>query len=107
MSGLSISGGGGAAGAMPWYANRRQLIGLPLTSTPSDWLVKDKYSLADIANFCWVRASYMIEIDLNEFPGVKRWVDRIEAREAVQKGVKVGASKSPEEMKKMFAEVGD
>ncbi|KAK9900809.1 glutathione transferase [Cystobasidium minutum MCA 4210] len=68
-----------------------------------DWLVDNKYSLADIANFCWVRAAYMIEIDLNQFPGVKKWVDRIEAREAVQKGVKVGAMKSPEEMKEMFA----
>lgn len=67
-----------------------------------DWLVDNKYSLADIANFCWVRAAYMIEIDVNEFPGVKRWVDRIGAREAVRKGVKVGVSKSPEEMAEMF-----
>lgn len=44
----------------------------------------------------------MIEIDLNEFPGVKKWVDRIEARDAVKKGVKVGASKSPEEMAELF-----
>lgn len=70
--------------------------------TITDWLVDNKYSLADIANFCWVRAAYMIEIDLNEFPGVKKWVDRIEARDAVKKGVKVGASKSPEEMAEMF-----
>lgn len=71
----------------------------------ADWLVDNKYSLADIANFCWVRAAYMIEIDLAQFPGVKKWVDRIEAREAVQKGVKVGAMRSPEEMKEMFAGV--
>lgn len=71
----------------------------------TDWLVADKYSLADIANFCWVRAGWMIEIDLSEFPGVKRWVDRIEEREAVKKGVQVGSSRSPEEMKKMFADM--
>ena len=47
----------------------------------------------------------MIEIDLAEFPGVKRWVDRIEQRKAVQEGVKVGVSKSPEEMKEMFAQM--
>lgn len=47
----------------------------------------------------------MIEIDLNEFPAVKKWTDRIEAREAVKKGVKVGSSRSPEEMKKAFADV--
>lgn len=47
----------------------------------------------------------MIEIDLAEFPGVKRWVDRIEQRKAVQAGVKVGSSRSPEEMKEMFAKM--
>jgi len=70
-----------------------------------DWLVSDKYSIADIANFCWVRAAYMIEIDLSKFPGVKRWVDRIEERKAVQEGVKVGVSKSPEEMAEMFKQM--
>jgi len=67
-----------------------------------DWLVADKYSLADIANFSWVRAAWMIEIDLSEFPGVQSWVERIEAREAVKKGAAVGVSKSQEEMKEMF-----
>lgn len=49
----------------------------------------------------------MIEIDLNEFPGVKKWVDRIEARDAVKKGVKVGVSKTPEEMAEMFKGVSE
>jgi hypothetical protein len=75
------------------------------TSFWSDWLVKDKYSIADIANFCWVKAAWMIDIDLNEFPGVKAWVDRINAREPIQKGLKVGVSKTEDEMKQMFAGV--
>ena len=50
-------------------------------------------------------AHWMIELSLEEFPGVQRWLQRIEARDAVQKGVKVGSSRSPEEMKKAFADV--
>ena len=71
-------------------------------TSPTDWLVADKYSVADIANFSWVRASHMIDVDLSEFPGVKKWVERIDAREPVKKGANVGVSKSPEEMKEMF-----
>jgi glutathione S-transferase len=67
-----------------------------------DYLVKDKYTIADIASVGWVRAAWMIEVSLDEFPGVKRWVERIEQREAVKKGLKVGASKSEDEMKEMF-----
>jgi len=67
-----------------------------------DYLVKDKYTIADIASVGWARATWMIEVSLDEFPGVKRWVERIEKREAVQKGLKVGAGKSEDEMKEMF-----
>jgi glutathione S-transferase len=89
-------------GACIHLPSRYLYLNRPLFRRTADWLVDNKYSLADIANFCWVRAAYMIEIDLNEFPGVKKWVDRIEARDAVKKGVKVGASKSPEEMAELF-----
>lgn len=68
----------------------------------SDYLVGGKYSIADIASFSWARAAWMIDIDVSEFPGVKAWIDRINAREAVKKGLKVGAGKSEEEMKEMF-----
>lgn len=50
----------------------------------------DKYTIADIANFSWVRSGpSAFDIDLAEFPAVKKWVDEIEKRGAVSKGVSI------------------
>ena len=45
----------------------------------------------------------MIDLDTSAFAGVQRWVERIEARPAVQAGVTVGAMMAPEAMKPIFA----
>jgi len=50
---------------------------------------KGTYSIADINAVASVRIHKFLEIDLDEFPGVKAWVDRINARPAVQAGVNV------------------
>lgn len=42
------------------------------------------YSIADIAIFPWTRYPSARGVDLNDFPRVKAWVERIEARAAVQ-----------------------
>jgi len=54
----------------------------------TDFLVGGKFSLADIKAWPWVRLAPRLEIDLGEFPNVKAWVERIEARPAVQAGLK-------------------
>lgn len=51
----------------------------------------DDYSIADMAAWPWVRGHERLGQSLDEFPRVKRWVDAIAARPAVQKGVEVGA----------------
>ena len=55
----------------------------------SDYLGGSEYSIADIANFAWVRNPDRRGIDLAEYPAVKRWHDAIAARPAVQRGVAV------------------
>ncbi|KAL0572014.1 Glutathione S-transferase 2 [Marasmius crinis-equi] len=55
----------------------------------SEWLAGDKYTIADIKTHGWVRRAPNLKIDLAEWPHVKAWVDRIEARPATQKGVKI------------------
>ncbi|KAJ5683778.1 uncharacterized protein N7477_000123 [Penicillium maclennaniae] len=56
----------------------------------SPYLAGSKYTIADIANFSWVRsAPDALEIDLSEFPALKKWVDEIGKRAAVQKGLDV------------------
>ena len=49
----------------------------------------DEYSIADIATFPWVARFEWHKVDLADFPAVKRWFDRINARPAVPKGMAV------------------
>ena len=53
-----------------------------------EYLVGD-YSIADMANYPWLRSHEAQGQDLNDFPNVKRWYEAIEARPAVQRGVEV------------------
>jgi len=46
----------------------------------------EEYSIADIACWPWVRAMRMIDIELDEFPAVKRWWSAINERPAILKG---------------------
>ena len=53
------------------------------------YLAGDEYSIADIATWPWSRSIKNQGHDLDSFPNVKRWSEAIEARPAVQRGVKV------------------
>ncbi|MGH7052503.1 MAG: glutathione binding-like protein [Stellaceae bacterium] len=59
----------------------------------SPYLAGEEYSIADIATFPWVREPERRGIDLAEYPGVKRWHDRIAARPAVQRGIAILADR--------------
>jgi glutathione S-transferase len=47
------------------------------------------YSIADIANWCWARGYKWGGIDIDGLDHLKDWLDRIAARPAVQRGIKV------------------
>ena len=51
------------------------------------WLAGDEYSIADIANFGWLRVATYAGIDLANYPSVQRWVQVIEVRPAVQRAL--------------------
>lgn len=53
-----------------------------------DWFAGD-YSIADIAIFPWLRSWERQGVVLDEYPQVKRWFGAVEARPAVQRGLKV------------------
>jgi GST-like protein len=57
------------------------------------WLAGDEYSMADIITFPWIRNPDRRGIDLDDYPGVKRWHDEIAARPAEQRGVAVLAER--------------
>lgn len=45
------------------------------------------YSIADIANWAWVRTHRWSGVDVDDLPHLKRWLDAIRVRPAVQKGI--------------------
>ena len=58
----------------------------------SRFVAGDEYTIADIAIFPWLRGAENRGVALGEYANVKRWFDEIDARPAVQRGVKVLAS---------------
>lgn len=63
-----------------------------------------EYSIADMAAWPWVRGAKLFGQDLDQFPKLKDWFDRINTRPAVEAGVAVGAelrrpNQTPEQIK--------
>ncbi len=47
----------------------------------------DEYSLADIANWCWVRLYAWAGINVDGLDNMLAWIERLEARPALQRGI--------------------
>ncbi|MDE0255123.1 MAG: glutathione S-transferase family protein [Rhodospirillaceae bacterium] len=54
-----------------------------------DHLAGDGYSIADIATWPWVLRHEWQQVDLADYPNVKRWFDAIGSRPAVQRGIQI------------------
>ncbi|MCW3475709.1 glutathione S-transferase family protein [Limobrevibacterium gyesilva] len=54
-----------------------------------EYLAGDAYSIADIITYPWLRFPERRNIDMAEYPNLKRWFDMVDARPAVQRGVAV------------------
>ncbi len=55
-----------------------------------NWLAAGEYTIADMICYPWAATWKPRGIDLGEFPGVKRWLETIEARPAVKKAMAAG-----------------
>jgi GST-like protein len=55
--------------------------------------VAGDYSIADMAILGWTKNYERRDIDIAEFPNVKRWLDRMLARPAVARGIEIGSDK--------------
>ncbi len=53
------------------------------------FIAGQQYTVADVAIFPWLRSWQNQGIDWKEYPRLKEWFDRIEARPAVQRGAAV------------------
>lgn len=72
----------------------------------SPFLAGDKYTIADIICFGWVRSSRIhLDFNLGNWPSLNKWFETISKRPAVQKGLKVPPpSKTEEEWKNILAD---
>jgi len=59
----------------------------------SAWLACDEYGIADMATMPWTRAPERQGVDIEQYPNVKRWRDRMLERPAVKRGVEVLAER--------------
>ncbi len=78
------------------YANKRfadevhRLYGvMNLGLYNKEWLAAGEYTIADMICYPWAAGWKLRNIDLDEFPNVKRWMERLEARPGLQKGLNV------------------
>ncbi|MBN9681431.1 MULTISPECIES: glutathione S-transferase family protein [unclassified Corallococcus] len=78
--------------AIDRYQNETRRLYTVLESRLKDheYLAGD-YSIADIANWAWVRIHDWAGVSVDGLPGVQRWLAAIEQRPAAQRGLKVPA----------------
>ena len=48
-----------------------------------------EYSIADIANWAWVRSHSWSGVEIDDLPNLQRWVNALYERPACQKGIKI------------------
>jgi glutathione S-transferase/GST-like protein len=60
-----------------------------------EWLAGD-YSIADIANWCWVQTWPWPGISVDGLDHLQRWLEAVRARPAVQKGVAIPPRADPD-----------
>ncbi len=68
------------------------VIDRQLASTDG-WIAGKEYTIADMAIWPWLRSHENQGVDLAQYPNVARWFERIGARPAVQRGIKVLADR--------------
>jgi GST-like protein len=73
-----------------YVAETRRLYGvLDAHLAKNEWLAGGEYTIAEMATYPWIARHEWHKTDLNDFPNVKRWYDRISERPAVQRGMAV------------------
>lgn len=70
-----------------YQGESRRLFGVLDTQLKDHEFLAGDYSIADIANWAWVRTHKWSGVSLDEFPHLQRWVRVIRERPAVQRGI--------------------
>ena len=76
--------------AIDRYQNEgRRLFEVMETRLKDNEYLADDFSIADIANWCWVRIYKWSGINIDGLDGLQRWMNMMEERPACKKGVSV------------------
>ena len=70
-----------------YQGESRRLFGVLDTQLTDHEFLAGDYSIADIANWAWVRTHKWSGVSIDEFPHLRRWVQQIRERPAVQQGI--------------------
>ncbi|MCZ6641793.1 MAG: glutathione S-transferase N-terminal domain-containing protein [Gammaproteobacteria bacterium] len=70
------------------HETRRLFEVLERRLAENEWLADD-FSIADIANWCWVRTYKWSGVSSDGLPNLKRWRDALRERPACQRGIEV------------------
>jgi glutathione S-transferase len=62
-----------------------------------EYLAED-YSIADMANWAWVRTHSWSGVEIDDLPHLSRWVNAIYARPAAKRGIEIPARPEPEKI---------
>ena len=54
-----------------------------------EWLAGDEFTIADIANWCWIRTYKWSGVPVDGLPNLRRWFDAIRERPGCQRGIEV------------------
>ncbi|KAL8816420.1 MAG: hypothetical protein Q9223_004560 [Gallowayella weberi] len=92
---------------IPYAINRYQnetrrlyrVLDQHLKDAGTDYLVGNKCTIADIAHWGWIAAAGWCGVDIDEFPTLKEWEERMLQRPGVEKGRHVP---SPHRMKELL-----
>ncbi|MEB3827424.1 glutathione S-transferase family protein [Phormidium sp. CCY1219] len=57
----------------------------------NEYICGKDYTIADVATFPWIAAYKFMKMSLDDHPHLKRWMEMVQQREAVQRGMKVPA----------------
>ena len=79
-----------AYGAARYTNEADRLFGVMETRLEGRDFLAGDYSIADMAAFPWAIRYESQGVQIEDFPNVRAWFDRLNARPAVQKGLKVG-----------------
>ncbi len=63
-----------------WTAGNRALAALDGHLDGRHWLVRDAYSVADVSLYAYVHVAGEGGFDLDRYPNVRRWIDRVAGR---------------------------